>query len=150
LHGQLDHIQHNTEQPPTVQVNVPPPTVLPSPVTKEISVKDRALKAANDYERLFRRRAKHAPTCTQTPMMTPEEQRAAIEPCNKYMFETMGEYEQRLAPEVMALVEIFRAKGMNVKDIEHCAPQASWCGITVSVQLRAFAARLDANDNVKR
>jgi len=124
--------------------------ILSAKVPSEVSLKNRALRAANEYERLFRKRAKNAPTCTQTTTMTPEEQRAAMEPCNKYMFETMAEYDEKLAPEVMALVEIFRSKGMNVKDIENCAPHASWCGITVSVQLRAFAARLDANDNVKR
>jgi hypothetical protein len=30
LHTQLNRIQHNTEQPPTVQVNVPPPTIVPT------------------------------------------------------------------------------------------------------------------------
>lgn len=124
--------------------------VLSEQVPSDTSLKVRALQAANEYERFFRKRARHQPACAQTSTMTPEEQRAIMEPCNKYMFETMAEYDQRLAPEVMALVEIFRSKGMNVKDIENCAPHASWCGITVSVQLRAFAARLDAKDNVKR
>jgi hypothetical protein len=47
------------------------------------------------------------------------------------------------------MVEEFRAKGMSVINIEHCAADG-WCGISISVQLRAFANRLDANDNVKR
>jgi len=118
-------------------------------VPSEGSLKSRALDAASEYERFFRERAKHAPTCTQTSGMSPEEQRATLEPCTKYYFETMGEYQQRFAPNVMAIVEEFRAKGVNVRDIENCAPQG-FCGITISVQLRAFASRLDAKDNIKR
>jgi hypothetical protein len=150
LQAQLNKIQRNTEQPPTVQVNVPPPTVLTTPIPKEASLKNRLLQAANEYERFFRRRAKHQPTCDQTSTMSPEEQRAVLEPCNKYAFELMAEYQQRFAPNIMAMVEECRAKGINVRDIENCAPQGWYCGIGISVQLRAFAARLDANDNVKR
>jgi len=118
-------------------------------IPKETSLKIQALQAANQLERFFQRRAKHQPSCTQTSTMTPEEQRAAIEPCTKYNFETMIEYSERFAPQIMAMVEQFRAKGMSVRDIENCVPQG-WCGIAISVQLRAFAARLDAKDNVKR
>src|SRR5260370_35607492 len=139
--GQIDAL--STELQKEKQENA----ALKEQVPSETSLKIRAFRAANEYERLFRRRAKDAPTCNQTSTMSPEEQRAAIEPCNKYMFETMAEYDQKIAPEVMALVEIFRAKGMNVKDIENCAPHASWCGTTGSVQLIAFAARLDAKIN---
>jgi hypothetical protein len=123
--------------------------ILSAKVPSEVSLKNRALQTANEYERFFRKRAKHAPSCTQTSTMSPEEQRAAIEPCTKYTFVTMNEYGQRFAPEIMAMVEEFRAKGINVRDIENCAPQG-WCGIAISVQLRAFAARLDVKDNVKR
>jgi len=123
--------------------------ILSEKVPKETSLKVRAIQAADGYERFFQHRAKHQPTCNQTSAMSPEEQRAVIEPCAKYNFQTMGEYAQRFAPDIMAMVEEFRAKGMNVKDIENCAPQG-WCGIAISVQLRAFAARLDAKDNVKR
>jgi len=118
-------------------------------VPSETSLKSRALRAANEYERFFQRRAKHAPSCIQTSKMSPEEQRAILEPCNKYALETMDEYAQRFAPNIMAMVEEFRAKGMSVRDIENCAPQG-WCGIAMSVQLRAFSARLEAKDNVKR
>jgi len=81
--------------------------------------------------------------------MLPEEQRTAIEPCAKYSMDTMNEYSERFAPEIMAMVEEFRGKGISVRDIENCAPQG-WCAIAISVQLSAFAARLDAKDNVKR
>jgi len=118
-------------------------------VPTETSLKSRALRAANEYERFFRDRTKHAPTCTQASSMSPEEQRAVLEPCNKYTFETMNQYAQRFAPNIMAMVEEFRAKGMSVRDIENCAAQG-WCGIGISVQLRAFSARLDAKDDVRR
>ena len=72
-----------------------------------------------------------------------------IEPCTKYTFETMNEYSERFAPEIMAMVEEFRGKGISVKDTENCVAQG-WCGIAISVQLKAFSARLDAKDNVKR
>lgn len=123
--------------------------VLSAKVPSEVSLKSRALQAANEYELFFRKRAKHAPACTQTSTMSPEQQRAAIEPCAAYNMDTMNEYAQRFAPQIMAMVEEFRGKGINVRDIENCAPQG-WCGIAISVQLRAFAARLDAKDNVKR
>jgi len=123
--------------------------MLSAKVPSEVSLKKRALKAANEFELFFRNRAKHAPSCSQTSSMSPEEQRTAIEPCAKYNMDTMNEYAERFAPETMAMVEEFRGKGINVRDIENCAPQG-WCGIAISVQLRAFAARLDTNDNVKR
>ncbi len=84
-------------------------------VPTETSLKSRALRAANEYERFFRDRTKHAPTCTQASSMSPEEQRAVLEPCNKYTFETMNQYAQRFAPNIMAMVEEFRAKGMSVR-----------------------------------
>lgn len=40
LHAQLNSIQHNTEQPPTVQVNVPPPTLLTPATPKEAGLKE--------------------------------------------------------------------------------------------------------------
>jgi len=123
---------------------------LKSKIPIESSLKTRALDAANQHERFFRERAKHQPTCNQTSSMSPEEQRAAIDPCAKYNFEMVSEYQQQLAPNIMAIVEEFRAKGVNVMNIENCAPQGWYCGISISVQLRAFANRLDAKDNIKR
>jgi hypothetical protein len=123
---------------------------LKNKVPNEGSLKTRALDAASQYERFFRERAKHQPTCNQTPSMPPEEQRAVIEPCAKYNLEMVSEYQQRLAPNIMAIVEEFRAKGVNVMNIENCAPQGWFCGTSISVQLRAFANRLDAKDNIKR
>lgn len=119
-------------------------------VPNEGSLKTRAFNAASQYERFFRERAKHQPTCSQTSNMSLEEQRVAIEPCAKYNLEMANEYQQQLAPNVMAIVEEFRAKGVNVMNIENCAPQGWYCGISISVQLRAFANRLDAKDNIKR
>ena len=123
---------------------------LKNKVPNEGSLKTRALDAASQYERFFRDRVKHQPTCNQTSSMSPEEQRAVIEPCAKYNLEIVSEYQQRLAPNIMAIVEEFRAKGVNVMNIENCAPQGWFCGISISVQLRAFANRLDAKDNIKR
>jgi hypothetical protein len=37
---------------------------------------------------------------------------------------------------------------MDVLNIENCAA-AGYCGIPLSVQLRAFSLRLDAHDNLK-
>jgi hypothetical protein len=123
---------------------------LKNKVPNEGSLKTRALDAASQYERFFRERAKHQPTCNQAPSMSPEEQRAVLEPCTKFNLEMVSEYQQRLAPNIMAIVEEFRAKGVNVMNIENCAPQGWFCGISISVQLRAFANRLDAKDNIKR
>jgi len=124
-------------------------TRLKSQIPSEDSLKVRAVKKAEELEKFLRKRRKHEPTCTQTSKMTPEEQQAAIAPCAKYNMETMGLYSQLFAPDVMAMVAEFKAKGVDVTNIENCAPQG-WCGITISVQLRALAARLGANDKVKR
>jgi hypothetical protein len=123
--------------------------LLSEKIPSEASLKIRATQAADEMERFFRSRARHEPTCTQTGKMTPEEQRAVIAPCAKYTGETWDQYAIRFAPKVIAMVEEFRGKGINVKDIETCAAQG-FCGIAISVQLRAFAAQLDAKDNVKR
>jgi len=122
---------------------------LTAKVPKEDSLKNRALDAANEYEKFWRDKERHKPTCNQTSTMSPAQQQAVIAPCATYELKSMAEYQQQFAPNIMAIVEEFRGKGVNVKDIENCAG-VGYCGITISVQLRAFAARLDAQDNVKR
>lgn len=114
----------------------------------EGSLKNRALKAAAELDAFFKQRTKHQPTCTQTSSMTPEQQREAILPCAKYNGETEMIYQQQFGPNIMAMVQEFKAKGMNVINIENCA-LGGYCGIAIPVQLRAFAAQLDAKDNVK-
>jgi len=121
---------------------------LKAQIPSETSLKARAVRTADDYEKFWRTRPK-TPECLQTSQMTPEEQRTAMAPCNAWQFKIMQEYSERFAPTIMAMVEEFRAKGINVRDIENCAP-SGFCGIAISVQLRAMAARLDASDNVKR
>jgi hypothetical protein len=65
-------------------------------IPSESSLKSRALEAAKEWEALWRQRAKHAPTCTQTSKMTPAEQQAVIQPCVTYngddadVFGTLG------------------------------------------------------------
>lgn len=118
-------------------------------VPSEDSLKVRAVTKAEELEKFFGQRAKHEPKCTQTSKMTPEQQQAVIAPCAKYNMETMRLYSQLFAPDIMAMVAEFKSKGIDVMNIENCAPQGL-CGIVISVQLRAFAARLDASDKVKR
>ena len=113
------------------------------------SLKSRTLKSATELEIFFRQREKHMPTCTQTSTMTQEQQQIAGMPCAQYNIQTQNLYQQRFAPNIMAMVDEFKGKGMNVINIENCAP-GGWCGINISVQLRAFAARLDDKDNIKR
>jgi hypothetical protein len=117
-------------------------------VPAETSLKSRALQTADDLDRFFAKRSKNEPSCVQTSSMTAEEQRAIIQPCAKYNLETQNEYA-KFAPTIMSMVQEFKAKGISVQDIENCAP-LGFCGIPISTQLRAFAARLDAKDNVKR
>jgi hypothetical protein len=117
-------------------------------VPKETSFKTETLQEAVKVERFFRNRARHQPTCNQTSTMTPEQQRVAIEPCTTYTFETMNEYSNVFAPKIMSIVERFKSKGINVGSVEQCVPQG-WCSTAIPVQLRAFALRLDENDNIK-
>jgi hypothetical protein len=115
----------------------------------ETSLKKRALHMADDYEKFWRNRAKHAPTCNQTPQMTPQQQQATIAPCAKYEFESEQLYGQTMGPAILGMVYEFRAKGIDVKNIENCAG-IGYCGLPLATQLRAFASLLDAKDNVKR
>jgi hypothetical protein len=123
-------------------------TALREKVPAESSLKSRALQTADELEHFFQKRQQHQPSCVQAPTMTPDEQRTVMQPCAKYNMDTMIEY-QRFASVIMAIVQEFKGKGMNVQDIENCAPQGG-CGIPIPMQLRAFAARLDAKDNVRR
>jgi hypothetical protein len=117
-------------------------------IPPETSLKIRLIRMANDLE-VFYKNQPPSPTCTQTKDMTPEQQRAALEPCNKHENKIMNEYSQRFAPRIMAMVDELKGKGLNVLNIENCAPQG-WCGIGIAVQLRAFSERLNADDTVKR
>lgn len=159
------NLKELNSEPLIVKVSVPSPdpgaknaeveqlkaeiAALKAQIPHEGSLKIRTVRMADDLDQFFRQRAKHAPTCNQTSTMTPDEQRAVIAPCSKYYFEGQSQYQGRFAPEVMAMVQEFKAKGVDVRNIENCASE-SICGIAISVQLRAFAALLDANDGVKR
>jgi hypothetical protein len=121
---------------------------LRSLIPSEQSLKVRATRTADELVTFWKTRPKQ-PVCTQTSKMTPAEQQAAITPCTQYQMVVMQQYSEQFAPAIMAMVEEFRAKGISVRDIEHCVPDG-FCGIAISVQLKAMAARLDAKDNVKR
>ena len=78
--------------------------------------------------------------------MTPEQQQAAIAPCISHDRKVIEQYQQRFAPIILAMVEEFRAKGVNVQDIEHCAPEGLYCGLSMAVQLRAMSNQLNEHD----
>ena len=113
------------------------------------SLKVRLAAMADAIAVFGRERQKHSPTCTQTSQMTPEQQREVIAPCAKYGTETELLYENKFAPYVLGLIAEAKAKGIDVRNIENCAG-SGFCGISIPVQLRAFAEELDVHDNVKR
>jgi hypothetical protein len=115
----------------------------------ETSIKKQMVRLAATLAAFFDKRWKSEPKCNQTSSMTPEQQRAVIEPCAKYNMETMRLYSQLYGPQVMAMVGRFKAKGVEVSaEIERCAGDG-WCQPPIAVQLRALAERLDARDNLK-
>jgi len=115
-------------------------------IPDERSLKVRSLEVANEYEQFWRSQRK-SPVCIQKNTMTPEEQRKAMEPCAIWWNKRTAEYQQLLAPRIMEIVEEFKAKGVNVLNIENCA-STGFCGIPLSVQLRSFSLRLDAQDHL--
>jgi hypothetical protein len=120
--------------------------LLRAKIPDETSLKVRSLEAADEYERFWRTQPK-SPACNQTSTMTPEEQRKAIEPCNIWWNKRTADYQRLLAPRIMEIVAEFKAKGVDVLNIENCASMG-FCGIPLSVQLRAFSLRLDAQDHL--
>ncbi len=132
---------------PTIEKQREEIAALKARVPDERSLKVRSLEAADEFEKFWKRQPK-APTCTQTAGMTPEQQQKVLMPCVEYYNRRTAEYQQVLAPRIIAIVEGFRSKGVNVKDIENCV-QTAFCGLPISVQLRAFSERLDAQDNVR-
>jgi hypothetical protein len=113
----------------------------------DTSLKIRLMRAADEYEHFWRNYPK-GPTCTQTSDMTPEQQRKVIEPCSAYSQKREDDFQRLMAPRMMELVQEVKAKGMDVKNMENCA-SVGYCGIPMSVQLRAFSLQLDGHDNVK-
>jgi cell division protein FtsB len=120
---------------------------LKAQIPNQDSLKVRARKAADEYEQFWKTVPK-SPVCTQTNTMTPEEQRKAIEPCTIWWNKRTVDYQRLLGPRIMEIVEEFKAKGVDVMNIENCASNG-FCGIPLSVQLRAFSLRLDAQDHLK-
>jgi hypothetical protein len=117
-------------------------------VPDERSLKVRSWEAADEFEHFWQRQPRQ-PVCKQTPAMTPQEQQKAIEPCAKYFQQRTMDYQRLLAPRIMEIVEEFKAKGIDVMNIQNCATEG-FCGIPLSVQLRAFSLRLNAQDVPKR
>ena len=115
-------------------------------VPGEKSLKLRALAAADEFEKFWKRQPKE-PTCNQAGL-TPAQQQDAIKPCAEYYNKRTFLYQQTLAPKIMAIVAEFKAKGANVMNIENCASNA-FCGIPIAVQLRALSEQLDAHDNLR-
>lgn len=117
-------------------------------VPSETSLKMRLLKAAQDYEELWRKPPKE-PTCIQKNTMTPEEQRKVMAPCVTWMNARDTEYQRFLAPEIIELIRIAKGKGADVsQDLEQCAPIGA-CGQTpLPLRLRALSKSLNAQDEV--
>jgi hypothetical protein len=120
--------------------------LLRAKIPDEKTLKVRSWEAAYEYEQFWRKQPK-SPVCTQTNKMTPEEQRKAIEPCTNWWNKRAADYQRLLAPRIMEIVEEFKAKGVDVLNIENCA-STGFCGIPLSVQLKAFSLRLDAQDHL--
>jgi hypothetical protein len=54
-----------------------------------------------------------------------------------------------MALRIMEIVQEFKAKGVDVMNIENCAA-LGWCGIPLSTQLRAMSERLDGGDHLRQ
>jgi hypothetical protein len=120
---------------------------LRSRLPDERSLKVRSLAAADEFEQFWRKQPKE-PVCKQTPTMTPEEQRRVIQPCTDYFNKRTVLYQQVLAPKIMAIVQEFKTKGANVINLENCAALA-FCGISITVQLRALSEQLNGQDSLR-
>ena len=151
LQIQLNKIQKNTETPPpTPVVNVYPATQAPPP-HQLASLKDRTNKLAAELDAFERDRVKHGPPgVTITNKMSPEEQQELMAPSQAYNQQTYEIYNKRFAVRVVTIVQEFKAKGMDVSEIENCAANGFCNPTPIPVELRAFASRLDADGNVRR
>jgi hypothetical protein len=123
-------------------------TALNAKIPGEKSLKVRLLKAANDYEELWRKPPKE-PICTQKNTMTPEEQRKVLAPCVAWMNTRDMQYQRFLAPEIIELIRIAKGKGADVsQDLEQCAPTGACGQNPLPLRLRALSHSLNAHDEV--
>lgn len=98
-------------------------------VPDERSLKLRSLQMANDYEQYWKKQPK-GPNCQPKPGMTPEQQQEVAKPCVEFFNKQEVQYQQILAPQIMAMVAEFKAKGANVVNIENCAAMG-FCHLVV-------------------
>lgn len=136
-------IHKEGDRPVKVEIRQPP---TPEP---QDSLRKRALQLAKETDTFWQQRQKSAPGYIVTNKMTPEEQQAKMAPAQAYMAETTRLWGQRFAPNVMGLVQEFKAKGLDVSSVESCAPYG-FCQTPIWLELRMLAGRLDAQGNVKR
>jgi|SRR5579862_1301820 len=132
---------------PIIEVQKQKIAALTARVPDERSLKVRATQLAIEYQEYWKKQPR-GPTCHQDSKMTPQQQGDAMKPCMEFMNEQSFKYQQLYAPKVMSIIAEFKAKGANVLNIENCA-STGFCGIDVSVQLKALSEQLDAHDNLK-
>ena len=135
-------VREESGRPVNVQIQ-PPPT--PEP---EDSLRKRTLALARELEVFDKKRSKTFPGYNSKGM-TPEQAQAANQTLNRYFQETQDLYRKQLAIPTVAVVNEFRAKGIDVSAIEEQA-QYGYRLPELITSLRAMTLRLDSQDRVKR
>jgi hypothetical protein len=129
-------------RPVNVQVQQPPA------LEPEDSLRKRTAALARELEVFDRKRSKTYPGYS-TEHMTPEEAKAAIQTANRYNLETLDLYRKEFAVPTVAVVNEFKAKGVDASAVEEEA-QYGYRIPELITSLRAMALRLDAQGRVKR
>ncbi len=101
-------------RPVNVQVQQPP---APEP---QDSLRKRTLALARDLEVFDKKRSKTFPGYS-TEHMTPDEEQAASETAIRYDRQTQDLYRKRFAVPTVAVVNEFKAKGIDVSEVEEKA-----------------------------
>jgi hypothetical protein len=129
-------------RPVTVQIQPPP---APEP---EDSLRKRTLTLARELEVFDEKRSKTFPSYS-TEHMTHDEEQAAAQAANKYLLDTQALYRKQFAVPVVAVVNEFRAKGVDVSAVEEQA-QYGYRLPELITSLRAMTLLIDAQGRVKR
>jgi hypothetical protein len=129
-------------RPVNVQVQQPP---APEP---QDSLRKRTLALARELEVFDQRRSKTFPGYS-TEHMTPDEAQAAIQAASKYDLATQDLYRKQFAVPIVAVVNEFKAKGIDVSAVEEKA-QEGYRIRELITSLRAMTLRVDAQGRVKR
>jgi hypothetical protein len=129
-------------RPVNVQFQPPP---APEP---EDSLRKRTLALAGELEVFDRKRSKTFPGYS-TEHMTPDEAQAASQTAIRYDRQTQDLYRKQFAVPTVAVVNEFKAKGIDVSGVEEEA-QYGYRLQELITSLRAMTLLLDAQGRVKR